>query len=101
MEIEYLFWDKDKIIGRVPVTIDINNAPEAMFVVTQVTDERIYIEDKSYKYNTKMVIEDAEKVTGFLYEMYGNKRFILKDPDGFWHELVHNRGTFDYIGIVV
>lgn len=67
----------------------------SQFTVNHVTDDAVYITDDCDQYQCMSVTNDAEQVTEFLYETFGNKQFFYKDTMGDWDELVHKDGVFD------
>ena len=62
------------------------------FSIRGVAFDVVYIEDLD---NGGMsVTNDAENVCEYLYERYGNRRFIYLDTIGRWDELEHDHGKF-------
>lgn len=64
------------------------------FTVNQVTDTAIYITDDCEQHQCMSVTNDAEQVTEFLYKNFGDKQIFYKDTEGYWDELVHDKGRF-------
>jgi len=64
---------------------------KSSFEITKITDTEVFIIDLNIG---KSVTNDAEQVVSYLHDKYPNKRILYQDTDGFWGELVHNKGVF-------
>jgi len=62
------------------------------YEVVEVTPTMVKIVDLDR--GNKSVTNDAENVTRELFTSHGNKRFIYRDSDGYWDELLHQNGRF-------
>lgn len=62
------------------------------FHIEEITPDKIFIVDLDNGYMS--VTNDAENVTAYLYERFGNRRFIYLDTMGNWDELEHSNGRF-------
>tara|TARA_B100001939_G_scaffold306581_1_gene286190 strand:+ start:2124 stop:2396 length:273 start_codon:yes stop_codon:yes gene_type:complete len=58
-----------------------------------VTYRVVVIEDIGHEY-TASVTTDAERVVRDLYDFYGDRRFVYKDSEGNYDELLHKNGRF-------
>lgn len=64
----------------------------ADFHIENVTDDTVFIVDLDS--GSVSVTNDAENVTRYLYERFGNRRFVYLDTMGNWDELEHRNGIF-------
>lgn len=65
------------------------------FTINRVDEKAVYITDDCDRYDfAPSVTNDAENVTQYLFEMFGNKQIFYKDTVGDWDELVHDKGVF-------
>lgn len=63
------------------------------FHIEEITPDKIFIVDLNNDAYMS-VTNDAENVVAYLYERYGNRRFIYLDTMGNWDELEHTNGRF-------
>jgi hypothetical protein len=64
----------------------------ALFTITGVGDDRVYIEDND---GPMSVTNDAEAVVAFVNALHPEKRIVYRDTMGQWDELLHTNGRFD------
>lgn len=62
-----------------------------MFQIDHIRDDVVYLRDLDVG---SSVTNDAESVVEYLYNTYGNKRFVYRDTMGRWDELAHDHGRF-------
>lgn len=62
------------------------------FHIENVTPDIVFIVDLNG--DAMSVTNDAENVTRYLYERFGNRRFVYLDTMGNWDELEHRNGIF-------
>lgn len=91
-----LIWGEE---DDVPLSIPVAAREQPMklksdFIVSQVTDEIIFIIDTAEQTGKMSVTNDAEAVCEFLVEKFGNKRIVYQDTIGDWDELEHDLGFF-------
>lgn len=63
----------------------------SMFQVDHIRDDVVYLTDLDVGMS---VTNDAENVVEYLYNRFGNKRFVYRDTMGRWDELAHTNGHF-------
>ena len=61
------------------------------FSITSVTDTFVKLVDNDGRVS---VTNDAEQVTKYIYQNYGDKRIFYQDTSGDWDELCHDKGEF-------
>lgn len=68
----------------------------AVYEVVKVAPDCVWIEDcsRDSQLAVKSVTNDAEHVCEELFARYGQRRFLYRDTDGNWDELVHEAGKF-------
>lgn len=64
----------------------------AHYSVVKVTDDTVWIADDND--GSLSVTNDAESVCRELHAFYGDRRFVYRDTDGKWDELLHEQGVF-------
>ena len=62
------------------------------FHIEEITPEAVFIIDLDSGFTS--VTNDAENVVSYLYNRFGNRRFIYRDTMGRWDELAHDHGNF-------
>lgn len=68
------------------------------FTEIKVTPKEVFVVDDNLP-NTISVTNMAEEVVRLLFHNHGNKRFIAKDTNGNWDELLHEEGVFTGFGL--
>lgn len=61
------------------------------FRVDSIREDAVHIRDLDVGMS---VTNDAENVVEYLYNVYGNRRFVYRDTMGRWDELTHDHGKF-------
>lgn len=62
------------------------------FTISKVEPDKVFIVDLDN--GSMSVTNDAENVVAYLYERFGDRRFIYCDTMKRWDELVHDHGKF-------
>ena len=63
--------------------------PSSIYRVVQTTPQIVWLIDEGHDGHMS-VTNDAERVCHELYQRFGNRRFIYRDSDGRWDEMVHD-----------
>lgn len=63
----------------------------SVFQVDHITEDMVHLRDLDVGMS---VTNDAENVVEYLYNRFGNRRFVYRDTMGRWDELVHSNGHF-------
>ena len=62
------------------------------YEILEQTPEMVKVIDLNL--GNKSVTNDAENVVRELFTSFGNRRFIYRDSEGYWDELLHENGRF-------
>ena len=64
------------------------------FSILTISNGAIHLQDNCLLKQSMTITNDAENVTEWVVENYGNKRIFYMDTEGVLTELIHDNGKF-------